>query len=126
MSDVKAAPRTRNREREAEADVAPQSPAADDAPRAERIRQPLTVPPVLNQTWLGFMTETLYDGRRVRLLTMIEEGNREGLDIVGGVSIPSRRVIRVLEALVVVHGCPSAIRVDNGPEFTAQPCVRLV
>jgi hypothetical protein len=33
-----------------------------------RIRQPLTAPPVLNQTWaLDFMTETLYDGRRVRL-----------------------------------------------------------
>jgi putative transposase len=61
--------------------------------------------------------------RRVRLLTMIDEGNREGLDIVAGVSIPSRRVIRVLEALVVVHGYPSAIRVDNGPEFTAQPFV---
>ena len=46
-----------------------------------RIRQPLTAPPVLNQTWaLDFMTETLYDGRRVRLLTMIDEGNREGLE----------------------------------------------
>ena len=42
-----------------------------------RIRQPLTAPPVLNQTWaLDFMTETLYDGRRVRVLTMLDEGNR--------------------------------------------------
>jgi len=90
----------------------------------KRIRQPLTAPPVLNQTWAAdFMTETLYDARRVRLLTMIDEGNREGLDIVAGVSLPSRRVVRVLDALVVVHGCPSAIRVDNGPEFTAQPFV---
>jgi putative transposase len=90
----------------------------------KRLRQPLSAPPVLNQTWaIDFMTETLYDARRVRLLTMIDEGNREGLDIVAGVSLPSRRVIRVLEALVVVHGCPSAIRVDNGPEFTAQPFV---
>ena len=30
----------------------------------------------------GFMTETLYDARRVRLLTVIDEGNREGLDVV--------------------------------------------
>jgi putative transposase len=90
----------------------------------KRLRQPLAAPPVLNQTWaLDFMTETLYDRRRVRLLTAIDEGNREGLDILAGTSIPSRRVIRVLEALVVVHGCPSAIRVDNGPEFTAQPFV---
>lgn len=47
-----------------------------------RIRQPVTAPPVLNQTWaLDFMTGTLYDGRCVRLLTVIDEGNREGLDI---------------------------------------------
>jgi putative transposase len=53
-----------------------------------RIRQPLTAPPVLNQTSaLDFMTETLYDGRRVRLLTMIDEGNREGLEIAMGSSL---------------------------------------
>ena len=80
-----------------------------------RIRQPLTAPPVLNRTWaLDFMTETLYDGRRVRLLTMIDEGNREGLAIAMGLSLPSRRVTRVLDELVAVHGCPSAFRVDNG------------
>ena len=80
-----------------------------------RVRQPLTAPPVLNQTWaLDFMTETLYDGRRVRLLTMIDEGNRESLEIAMGLSLPSRRVIRVLDELVAVHGCPSAFRVDNG------------
>ena len=89
-----------------------------------RVRQPLAAPPRLNQTWaLDFMTETLYDGRRVRLLTMMDEGNREGLDIVMGLSVPSRRVTRALDELVAIHGCPSAIRVDNGPEFTAQSFV---
>ena len=88
----------------------------------KRIRQPLTAVPVLNQTWaMDFMTETLYDARRVRLLTILDEGNREGLDIVAGVSLPSRRVIRVLESLVVVHGRPSAIRVDNGPGSRRNP-----
>jgi putative transposase len=68
------------------------------------IRQPLTALPVLNQTWpMDFMTGTLYDARRVRLLTSLDEGNREGLDIVVGVSLQSRRFVRVLEALVVVH-----------------------
>lgn len=39
-----------------------------------RIRQPLTAPPILNHTWaLDFMTETLYDNRRIRLLTVREE-----------------------------------------------------
>ena len=55
---------------------------------------------------LDFMTETLYDRRRIRLLTVIDEGNREGLEIAMGVSFPSRRVTRVLSELVALHGCP--------------------
>lgn len=90
----------------------------------KRVRQPLAAPAELNRTWaLDFMGDTFYDGRRVRLLTMLDEGNREALEIGIGLSLPSRRVVRELEALVAVHGCPSAIRVDNGPEFTAQPFV---
>jgi len=86
-----------------------------------RIRQPLAAPARLNQTWaLDFMTETLYDGRRVRLLTVIDEGNREGLEIAMGLSLPSRRVTRVLSELTALHGAPAALRVDNGPEFLAQ------
>ena len=85
-----------------------------------RLRQPLDAPPVLNQTWaLDFVSDTLYDGRRIRALTIIDEGNREGLDIAVGISLPSRRVVRVLEDLVTVHGRPTAVRVDNGPEFSA-------
>ena len=89
-----------------------------------RLRQPLVALPVLNLTWaMDFMNETLYDARRVRLLTAIDEGNREALDITAGVSIPSRRVTRVLDALVAVHGCPSAIRVDN--ELPAKSSVQI-
>ncbi len=40
-----------------------------------------------------------------------------------GLSLPSRRVVRVLNELVALHGRPSAVRVDNGPEFTARPFV---
>ena len=70
-----------------------------------RVRQPLTAPPVLNRTWaLDFMSEMLYDGRRVRLLTVIDEGNREGLEIAMGLSVPSHRVVRVLNELGAVHG----------------------
>lgn len=90
----------------------------------KRVRQPLAAPAELNRTWaLDFMGDTFYDGRRVRLLTMLDEGNREALEIAMGLSLPSRRVVRELDALVAVHGCPSSIRVDNGPEFTAQPFV---
>ena len=86
--------------------AAPESAAPDHAARAA----PGTTaadraPPVLNRTWaLDFMSETLYDGRRVRLLTVIDEGNREGLEIAMGLSVPSQRVVRVLNELVAVHG----------------------
>lgn len=53
----------------------------------------------------------------------IDEGNREALEIAMGVSVPSRRVVRILDELVALHGGPAAVRVDNGPEFTAQPFV---
>ena len=60
------------------------------------------------------MTDTLYDGRRMRLLTVIDEGNREALAVAIGPSLPSRRVVRVLNELVALHGRPSAVRVDKG------------
>ena len=89
-----------------------------------RLRQPLEAPAVLNSTWaLDFMTDTLYGGRQFRTLNVIDEGNREALAIEIAISIPSVRVIRVMEELVAVHGKPAALRVDNGPELTAEAFV---
>jgi putative transposase len=87
----------------------------------QRLRQPLAAPATLNQTWaLDFMTDVLYDRRRFRAMTLIDEGNREALAIEVGTSIPATRVIRVLDELVAVHGRPASVRVDNGPELLAQ------
>jgi putative transposase len=85
-----------------------------------RLRQPLQAPRVLNGTWaLDFMHDSLYGGRAIRILNVIDEGNREALAIEVGTSMPSARVVRVLEQLVEIHGRPAALRCDNGPEFTA-------
>jgi putative transposase len=76
---------------------------------------------VLNQAWaIDFMADALYDRRRFRLLTIIDEGNREALAIEVGTSIPAARVTRVLDELIAVHGRPAAVRVDNGPELLAE------
>ena len=89
-----------------------------------RVRRPLVAPPVLNQTWaLDFMADALYDRRRFRALTIMDEGNREGLAIDIGRSIPARRLTRVLEELIALHGRPAALHMDNGPELTAQAFV---
>ena len=45
------------------------------------------------------------------------------MDLTVGTSIARQRVVRVLDELVAVHGTPASIRVDNGPEFLAQPFV---
>jgi len=89
-----------------------------------RLRQPLEVPAALNTVWaLDFMHDALYGGRRFRTLNVLDEANREALAIEVGVSIPAARVVRVLEQLVTMHGCPAALRLDNGPEFLAQEFV---
>jgi putative transposase len=86
-----------------------------------RLRQPLFAPNRLNETWaLDFMSDALYGARKFRTLNVIDEGNREALAIDVAVSIPSVRVIRVLEELVAVYGRPHAVRLDNGPELTAE------
>jgi len=84
----------------------------------KRIRQPLVAPPGLNQSWaIDFMSDTLYDGRRFRTVNVIDEGNREGLAIEVSPSLPSVRVIALLDELIAQHGTPWSIRCDNGPEF---------
>jgi putative transposase len=86
-----------------------------------RLRQPLVAPQALNEVWaLDFMSDALYGGRKLRTLNVIDEGNREALAIEVAISIPSVRVIRVLEELIAVHGKPVAFRLDNGPELTSE------
>jgi putative transposase len=65
------------------------------------------------------MRDTLYDGRPFRTLNVIDEGNREALRIECGTSIPSARVVRMMNQLIEVYGKPEAVRLDNGPELTA-------
>jgi putative transposase len=85
-----------------------------------RPRLALEAPPVLNRTWaLDFMGDTLYDGRCYRTLNVLDEGNREALAIEISTSLPSRRVVQLLEELVALHGVPTMLRCDNGPEFIA-------
>lgn len=83
-----------------------------------RVREALGVPDVPNQVWsIDFMSDALTDGRRFRVLNVLDDFNRESLSIDIDTSLPARRVIRVLDRLVARRGVPSAIRCDNGPEF---------
>lgn len=84
----------------------------------DRVKQPLTVPSSPNQVWsIDFMSDSLVDGRKFRLLNVLDDFNRESLAIEVDTSLPSLRVIRVLERLIHQRGKPANIRTDNGPEF---------
>lgn len=84
----------------------------------QRVRQPMVVDAVPNAEWsMDFMSDVLYGGRRFRTLNILDEGVREVLDIVIDTSIPGGRVVRTLDRLVEWRGKPTAIRVDNGPEY---------
>lgn len=84
----------------------------------QRVKEPLFLPEGLNHSWsMDFVCDSLTDGRRFRILNIIDDYNRESLAIEIDTSLPSQRVIRVLERLIETREAPRQIRVDNGPEF---------
>ena len=83
-----------------------------------RVKQALFQPSEINQVWsLDFMQDSLWDGRKFRVLNIIDDYNRELLSVDTDTSIPALRVIRILNQIKEQRGLPKMIRVDNGPEF---------
>ena len=67
-----------------------------------------------------FMHDGLIQGRKFRSFNVIDDYNREALNLTIDTSISSKRVIRELGKLIVWRGKPDNLRVDNGPEFIAK------
>jgi putative transposase len=75
----------------------------------------------VNQEWAAdFVHDAVASGRAIRVLTVEDEHTREALALEVDTSFASRRVTRVLEAIIAERGQPQAIRCDNGPEFTSR------
>ena len=66
---------------------------------------------------MDFLHDRLADGRRFRVLTMVDAYSRESPAIVADTSLPGARVVEVLERLAENRSLPGLITVDNGPEF---------
>ena len=78
-------------------------------------------PERLNHVWsYDFVSEKLENGRKARLLNILDEYTRECLAIEVGRRISSQDVIDIMRYLFLVRGEPAYIRSDNGPEFTAK------
>jgi putative transposase len=74
-----------------------------------------------NQEWaLDFAHDAVASGRAIRVLSVVDAYTRECLALEVDTSFASRRVTRVLEAIVAERGVPQAIRCDNGPELTSR------
>lgn len=74
-----------------------------------------------DEVWsYDFIQDATVDGRKVRLLSIIDEYSRECLLLETARSFPAGRVIDCLERLLMTTGrCPQHLRSDNGPEFVA-------
>ena len=74
-----------------------------------------------NQEWaLDFASDVTEGGRKLRVLSVIDAYTRECLALETDTSFPSRRVTRVLEAVMSKRGMPQGVRSDNGPELTSR------
>ena len=74
-----------------------------------------------NECWsMDFMADQLVDGRRFRVLTIVDNFTRESLALYVGQSIKGDDVVDVLDKIVARRGKPQRIQVDNGSEFTSR------
>lgn len=91
-----------------------------------RIKEALAVPNQLNETWsIDFMSDTLENGRKFRVLNVIDDHNREALINEAYYSIPAERLVESLKRLMHFRSKPKRIRTDNGPEFISKTFVRF-
>jgi len=88
--------------------------------RAIGTRAPMTVPMAPNDRWsLDFVSDQLTDGRRFRVLTVVDDCTRECLALVADTSLSGTRVARELDRLLIERGKPKMVVSDNGSELTS-------
>ena len=93
--------------------------------RALGTRAPMTLPQGPNQRWsLDFLSDAFSDGRRFRILAIVDDFTRECLALVPDTSLPGLRVVRELDALMAARGRPAMIVSDNGTELTSLAILR--
>jgi putative transposase len=94
------------------------------APRrhaSSRARSERPVAEAANRAWaMDFLSDALSDGRRFRVLTVVDTFTREGPAARADFRFTGDQVVAALEGLAAERGAPASIRVDNGPEFVGR------
>ena len=89
--------------------------------RSSHLRVVLDAPERINQHWsMDFVSDSLYNGRRFRVLTVVDDLSKECPVLEVDHSLTGQRVTRVLERIALTRGLPDVITVDNGPEFISK------
>ena len=84
-------------------------------------REVLELPRRRNEVWsMDFVMDSLSNGRRIKILTIVDDCTKQAVDLVVDVSISGHYVTRILDRAARFRGYPSAIRTDQGPEFTGR------
>ena len=87
----------------------------------------MVLPDGPNQRWsLDFVSDALTDGRRFRILTVVDDFSRENLVLVADTSLSGQRVARELDRVIAERGMPTTIVSDNGTEFTSMAILQWV
>ena len=87
--------------------------------KAAGTRAPILVEARPNARWsIDFVHDQFANGRRFRVLNIVDDVTKTCLGAIPDTSIPGRRVAREMTAIVERHGKPGMIVSDNGTEFT--------
>ena len=93
--------------------------------RALGTRRPIDMPNGANERWsLDFVSDAFTDGRRFRVLAVVDDYTRECLALVADTSLSGLRVARELDALIARRGRPMTIVSDNGTELTSMAILK--
>lgn len=66
------------------------------------------------------MSDALFDGRALRILTVVDCHSREALAVVARANFRAYQVVEVLDRLARGRGKPKTVRCDNDPEFAGR------
>ena len=69
---------------------------------------------------MDFVADNLFDGCKLRMLTVVDCFTRESLDLYVDQSLKVEDVVRVLNIIVANRGKPMTIKIDNGSEFISK------
>jgi putative transposase len=93
--------------------------------RALGTRRPLALPSRSNERWsLDFVSDAFTDGRRFRVLAVVDDFTRECLCLVADTSLSGHRLARELDSLIAKRGKPKTIVSDNGTEMTSMAILK--